>query len=291
MKKLLFIILLASLTACQSKKENSISPETEVFNAERDAFFEYLKKPEDAKLQLKPVESFFDSSLLNDPKLIYQYAGNEVKAAANLGIFLADLNYCILFGKGHFTQKYFAATVELSNIAGIEKSTLAFLEKRYAENMARPDSVQAIVDSLFARSVRDRKGTPKEKLAGIAMATYQIENLHLALRTLESFPESPSEDQQQTATQLVNMVLRQHSNVMIIYNFVRTYSDPSDPDKNPNYPFFETALRELIGTYQDINYVLPLDNTASLKVRDSAVMKKLAEKVSLIRSKIISLEG
>lgn len=290
MKKNLIIILLAVLAACQPKKENSVSPEMEAFNAERDAFFEYLKKPKDARVLLKPAESFFDSALLNDPKQVYQYAGNEVKAAANLGIYLADLNYCILFGKSHFIQKYFGATVELSNIVGIEKSALTFLEKRYAENMARPDSVQAIVDSLFARSVRDRKGTQKEKLAGIAMATYQIENLHLALRTLESLPDSLTEDQQQTATQLVNMVLRQHSNVMIIYNFVRTFSDPNDPDKNPNYPFFDNALRELIGIYQQINYVAPLDKSQSIALKNGVVIKQLHEKVNSIRSKIVGLE-
>ena len=260
------------------KKGKSASPQTEAFNAERNAFFEYLKKPEDARLQLKPVGSFFDSSLLNDPKQVYQYAGNEVKAAANLGIYLADLNYCVLFGKSHFTQKYFGATVELSNIVGIEKTALTFLEKRYAENMARPDSVQAIVDSLFARSVRDRKGTQKEKLAGIAMATYQIENLHLALRTLESLPESLTEDQQQTATQLVNMVVRQHSNIMIIYNFVRTFSDPNDPDKNPNYPFFDNALRELIGVYQKIDYVAPLDKGRAIALRNDVVSKNSMKK-------------
>lgn len=291
MKKFLLIIFLAGLTACQSKKEKQISPETEVFNAERDAFFGYLRKPEDARLLLKPAESAFDSSLLNDPKLIYQYAGNEVKAAANLGIYLADLNYCVLFKKAVFTQKYFAATVELSNVVGIEKTTLEFLEKRYAENKARPDSVQAIVDSLFARSVRDRKGTHKEKLAGIAMATYQIENLHLALRSLEALPESLTEDQQQTATQLVNMVLRQHANILIIYNFVRTFSDPKDPDKNPNYPFFENALRELIGIYQRINYVSPLDRVESITVKDSEVIRELAGKVAAIRSKIVSIAG
>jgi hypothetical protein len=290
MKRLLLIVLLAGLAACKSKDKNAVSPETEAFTAERNAFFNYLKKPEDARLRLKPAAAFFDSSQLHDPGLVYQYAGNDIKAAANLGIYLADLNYCILFEKSHFTQKYFTATVELSEVVGIEKTALEFLKKRYAETMDRTDSVQAIVDSLFARSVRDRQGTLKEKLAGIAMATYQIENLHLALATLASFPESPTEDQQETVVQLLDIVLRQHSNVLIIYNFIKTYSDPKDPDKNPNYPFFENSLRELIGIYQKINYVAPLDKVESLRIKNEEVIKELSEKVNSIRSKIISLE-
>lgn len=289
MNRLLLSALLVGLFGCQPKKENTASPESAAFTAERNAFFDYLKKPEYARLQLKPVAAYFDSSLLHDPELIYQYAGNEVRAAANLGIYLADLNYCILFDKDHFTQQYFSATVELSKVVGIERTAAEFLQKRYSENITRSDSVRAIADSLFARSIYDRKGTHKEKLAGIAMATYQIENLHLALATVQSFPETLTEDQQETLVQLLEVVLRQHSNVLIIHNFIRTFSDPNDPDKNPNYPFFDNALRELIGVYQKINHVAPIHKTEVLSIKDSAEIKELQEKVKTIRSKIISL--
>ena len=290
MKKILHLILLVSMVACQPKGKNSESPEKAAFTAERNAFFSALKNPQDVRLQLRPAAAFFDSSLLHDPGLVYQYAGNDVKAAANLGIYLADLNYCILFDKSHFIQQYFSATVELSKVVGIEKTAAKFLEKRYADNRTRTDSVQAIADSLFARSVRDRQGTLKEKLAGIAMATCQIENLHLALAALESFPESLTKDQQETVAQLLSFVLQQHSNVLTIYNFVKTFSDPTDPDKNPNYPFFDNALRELIGVYQKINYVVPPDKIEVLGMKNSAEIKELHEKVKTIRSKIISLE-
>jgi len=290
MKKFLLFFLLSGLVACNSKKDNPPSPQTEAFTAERNAFFDYLKKPEDARLQLKPVGSLFDSSLLNDTKLVYQYTGNDIKAAANLGIYLADLNYCILFEKNNFTKEYFPAAVELSKVVGIEKSALTFLEQRYVANITRSDSLQAVVDSLFARSVRDRKGSQKEKLAGIAMATYQIENLHLALGTLEAFPKKLTDDQQEIAAQLLDMVLRQHSNVLIIYNFFKTFSDPQDPDKNPNYPFFENSLRELIGIYQEISYVAPVDPKAASSLMHEAIIKELHGKVKTIRSKIIGLE-
>lgn len=290
MKQFLHLILLVSLVACQPKNKNSESPEKEAFTAERNAFFSSLKNPEDARLQLKPVAAFFDSSLLLDPGLVYQYAGNDVKAAANLGIYLADLNYCILFNKALLTQQYFSATVELSKVVGIEKNAVEFLEKRYAENMTRTDSVQAIVDSLFARSVRDRKGTDREKLAGIAMATYQIENLHLALVTLESLPDNLTDEQKETVVQLLDLVLRQHSNVLISHNFIRTFSDPNDPDKNPNYPFFDNALRELIGIYQKIDDVGPLDKSQSIILKNDVVIRELNEKVNTIRSKIVILE-
>lgn len=289
MRMLLPLILLA-LVACQPKNKNAASPQEEAFIAERNAFFSSLKKPEDARLRLKPALAFFDSSLLHDPGLVYQYAGSDVKTAANLGIYLADLNYCILFEKGHFTQQYFSAAIELSKVIGLEKTTVEFLEKRYAENINRSDSVQAIVDSLFARTIRDRQGTQREKLAGIAMATYQIENLHLALSTLASFPASPTQDQLGTAAQLLDLVLQQHSNVLIIYNFIKTFSDPQDPDKNPNYPFFENSLRELIGIYQRIDYVAPVDNNEALNILSEAATKELHERVMMIRSKIVSLE-
>jgi hypothetical protein len=53
-------------------------------------------------------------------------------------------------------------------------------------------------------------------------------------------------------------------------------SDPTDPDKNPNYPFFDNALRELIVVYRNVTEADPR-------------LKELQEKVDALRNKIVAL--
>jgi len=278
MKQTLFVIFLGALIlSCGSKQEKSSTPESSAFSVERENFFNSLKNPTEVATRLTSGLSGFDSTLLNDPTHFYRYAGNDVKAAANLGIYISDLNYCVLFKQGTSTKKYFEAVHELSKAIRIEKGILEFLMNRYQTNMEQNDSVKLVVTQLFEQSTLGLQGTDRERLAGIAMAGYQIENLHIALSTLESFPETLTDEQLQTQNLLRQYIFEQRGKFEVVYNFVRANSDPLDPNRNPNYPFFDNALRELIVAYRNVT---PNDPK----------IKELREKVNVIRNKVISIE-
>ena len=288
--KHLLILFLAGLisTSCQKKDENSTSPETKAFTSEKNAFFSYLKNPTETSSTLSRIPGGFDSTLMNDPTHFIHYTGNTVRAAANLGIYLSDLNYCILFEKSTITKEYFLASQELSKAIGIEKRILEFLMKRYTESLDKNDSVRAVVNQLFEKSTRDLQGTDREKLAGIAMAAYQIENLYLALAVLKSSSAHPDADPQ-TSALLSNYIVEQQTNLEIIYNFIRTFSDPLDPDKNPNYPFYDNALRDLIGVYQKIRNQAPPENGKGTNEINEVLLIELHDKVNALRSKIVDI--
>jgi hypothetical protein len=278
MKQTLFIVFLSVLIfSCGSKQEKTSSPESRAFSVERENFFNSLKNPAEAATQLIPGLAGFDSTLLNDPAHFYRYTANDVKAAANLGIYISDLNYCVMFEKSASTKKYFEAVHELSKTMRIEKGILEFLMNRYQTNMEQNDSVKSVVNRLFEQSTVSLQGTDRERLAGIAMAGYQIENLHIALSTLESFPETLTDEQLQTQNLLRQYIFEQRGKFEVVYNFVRANSDPLDPNRNPNYPFFDNALRELIVAYRNVTPNDPKN-------------KELLEKVNVIRNKVISIE-
>ncbi|MEQ1587302.1 MAG: hypothetical protein ABL895_15540 [Cyclobacteriaceae bacterium] len=274
MKVVFFVFLAILIISCQKNQDKSIPSGERVFDAERTTFFNSLKNPEEVA-KLAANLPGFEGALLNDPKNYYLYGTSEVMAAANLGVYLADLNYCILFKKSDEAKQYFEAVYELSKIIKVEKSTLEFLIKRYETNIAQNDSVKLIVGQLLTQSTAGLQGTDRERLAGVAIAAYQIENLYLALSTLSSFPENPTPEQIQAQNSLINFVVEQRGKFEIVYNFIRVNSDPLDPDRNPNYPFFDNALRELVGVYQSTD-------KANLK------LKELGEKVNAIRSKIVT---
>ncbi len=280
--KLINALLLSSLilTACQNKNKDNdqdkSTPETRVFTAERETFFNGLKNPEETT-KLIPGLNGFDKSLLNVSENFYRYGTSEVMAAANLGIYMADLNYCILFNQNEVAQQYIKAVYELSKTIQIEKGTLDFLMKRYEKNLAQHDSLKLVINELFKESTLGLQGTDRERLAGLAMAGYQIENLHLILATLNSFPEEVTEQQRQSQETLINYLLEQQGKVEVIYNFIRANTDPLDPDRNPNYPYFDNALRELIGLFNSID-----------KTKPQTV--ELGKKVDEIRNRIIEIK-
>jgi len=276
--KLIITLLLSLLilTACQNKDNNQerSSAETRVFAAERETFFNSLKNPEELT-KLIPGLTGFEESLLNDTENFYRYGTSDVMAAANLGIYMADLNYCILFNQNEVAEHYVKAVYELSKVIRIEKGTLDFLMSRYEKN-THSDSLRWVINQLFNESTLGLQGTDRERLAGLAMAGYQIENLHLILSTLNSFPEEVTPQQRQSQDALLSYLVEQQGKFEILYNFIKANSDPLDPDRNPNYPFFDNALRELISLFNNLDKTKPQTT-------------ELEKQVDEIRNKIIAI--
>jgi hypothetical protein len=290
MKTLLNILLLSALIFSCQKKEQAATTSV-AFEKERAAFFNNLKAPAEAAAQLQATAAEFNPGLISDPKNYANYANDEVKAAANLGLYLADLNYSVAFKQSASTKDLFTAAHDLSKVIGIEQGILDFLMQRYNENISQNDSVKAVITELFDKSTAGLQGTDREKLVGIAMSAYQIENLHLALGTLESYPKDllPDDARSQVLIPLFRMVLGQRQNVENIYGFLQSIADPLNPEKNPNYAYYATAFEELIGVYQKLNVDDKIANNQGVELMNDAVVMELHEKVKTIRNKIISI--
>jgi hypothetical protein len=293
MKKILFVLLLGSLTlSCQKSKENSenqaTTPDSTSFTNERNTFFSNLLAPSEAAAQLQATGAEFNASLMHDPKKYAQYASNDVKAAANMGIYLSDLNYSVAYKQTANTKEYFTAAHELSKAIGMEQGTLDFLSQRFNDNIAHNDSVKSVMKDLLAKSTQGLQGTEREKLAGTAMAAYQIENLHLALGVIDAYPDDmlPSDARTVILIPIYKMVLGQKENIQTIYNFLKTYSNP----ENPNYQYYSTAFEELIAVYNRLNVDERIAKNQGIELMNDAVMKELTQKVDAIRNKVTSAE-
>lgn len=291
MKKLLTLLLLAALVSCQKNK----SSETEVaasFEAERNAFFTNLATPGELAAALQATAAEFNPNLMNDPKVSSGYTTTEVKAAANLGIYLSDLNYSIAYKQSANTKEHFTAAYDLAKYIGLEQNFLDFLMKRYDENLAQNDSAQAVVDALFKKSTEGFQGTEREKLVGIAIAAYQIENLHIALGIIQGFPKDmlPEDARIQILVPVFRLALEQQKNIEVIYAFLKTTGDPTNPEANPNFAYYSTAFEELIDLYKKLDVNEKIANNKGLEIMNDAVVQELSEKVNAIRNKVVSAE-
>ena len=293
MKKILFVLLLGSLTlSCQKSKENSetqaTTPDSTTFTNERNTFFSNLLAPSEAAAQLQATGAEFNASLMHDPKKYTQYTSNDTKAAANMGIYLSDLNYSVAYKKSANTKEYFTAAHELSKAIGMEQGALDFLSQRYNNNIAQNDSVKSVMKDLLTKSTQSLQGTEREKLAGAAMAAYQIENLHLALGVIDAYPDDmlPSDARTVILIPIYKMVLGQKENIQTIYDFLKSYSNP----ENPNYQYYSTAFEELIAVYNRLNVDERIAKNQGIELMNDAVMKELTQKVDAIRNKVTSAE-
>lgn len=286
MKKILFLLCIVALVSCNKSKETTTeTTPSPTFENERQNFFNNLVAPAEAAARLQATAADFNASLLNPAANAASYTTDEIKAAANLGVYLSDLNYSIAYKQEAQIKELFPAAQSLAKAIGIEQTTLDFLSKRFSDNLAQNDSVKAVVDALYAKSTKDLQGTDREKLVGIAMAAYQIENLHLALGVIESYPKDmlPEDARVQILVPVYKMALEQKSNIETIYAFVKSIGDPS----NPNYAYYSTAFEELIGVYNKLNVEEKIANNKGLELMNDAVVKELHEKVNAIRSKIV----
>ena len=214
---------------------------------------------------------------MHDPKKYAQYSSNDVKAAANMGIYLSDLNYSVAYKQSANTKEYFTAAHELSKAIGMEQGALDFLSQRYNNNIAQNDSVKSVMKDLLAKSTQSLQGTEREKLAGAAMAAYQIENLHLALGVIDAYPDDmlPSDARTVILIPIYKMVLGQKENIQTIYDFLKSYSNP----ENPNYQYYSSAFEELIAVYNRLNVDERIAKNQGTELMNDAVMKELTQKV------------
>src|SRR5688572_6361088 len=127
MKKILIVLVLGILaTSCQKSTTNTETQETQAFQAQRDAFFNNLMAPAEVAAQIQFSAAEFNPALMSNPGNFSQYTGNPVKAAANMGVYLSDLNYSIAYRQSATTKQHFDAAYELSKAIGVDKEILGF---------------------------------------------------------------------------------------------------------------------------------------------------------------------
>jgi hypothetical protein len=279
------VLLSVTLISCQ-KKAATESPAADV-SIVRDAIFSKMLAPGEAAAKLKSIGADFNATLLNDASKFSSYTTSENKTAANLGIYLSDLNYCIAYQQKESTQAYFKACLELAKSLGAKKEMLDFITTRYEKNIGQNDSVKSYLTQLDEGAVSFLKDTDRERMAGITLSAYYIENLHIALGIIETYPKDilPTDARTVILVPAFQLVLNQKENVRTIYNYLKATAK----EDNPNYMYYKNALEELIATYDKLNVDEKIKNNQVHDLLTDDVIRELSEKVNKIRDKAVSI--
>jgi hypothetical protein len=285
-----FSVALLSLAviSCQKKEapKEAENPSADV-TIVRDAIFSKLLTPGEAAAKLQSMGADFNASLLNDAGKWSGYVTAENKTASNLGVYLSDLNYCVAYQQKEHIKNYFDASLQLASTLGAKKEMLDFITNRFKKNIDQNDSIKNYLSQLDSGAVSFLKDTEREHLAGITISAYYIENLHIALGIIESYPKDilPSDARTVILVPAFRLVLSQKDNVKTIYR----YLDATANKDNPNYLYYKNAMQELIATYDKLNVDDAIKNNKVHELLTDSVVKELSDKVNQIRDKVVSI--
>jgi len=291
MKKLFPIILLAVLFSCSSKKDKvSDVIESQALSNAKNNFLGQIDQAKDAAAAIQSTGADFNPSLLSDASLYQQYVGDTLKSAAVLGVYLSDLNYCVMYGQGEQGRVQFNSAIELGKTLGVDNNVLVYLMSRYYDNISQSDSLMNVINELFEQSTEALKDRRKERLLGVTIAGYQIESLHLGLGIISAYPKDAMPEQTRTRilTPLFDMIVSQQQTIEIIHTFLRTLRDTSNPNHTPNFSFYDQAFYELSEVYQRLEAEEKLANGRSSELLRDEVINELSDKVNVIRNEIVS---
>ncbi|MDZ7608070.1 MAG: hypothetical protein U5K79_21395 [Cyclobacteriaceae bacterium] len=292
MKKIIPIVLLAlAAWSCQPAKEKTTETALDsTFVKERTAFMSNMKSAQESAAQIQATGADFNPALMNIPINYAELGADTLKRAANLGVYLADLNYSVAYKQSENTKEIFQSAYNLSKSLGIDEAMLSFISQRYETNIGQNDSVKSAINELFKHATESIQGTQKERVLGVVMSGYTMENLHLALGAIETYPKDilPEDSRIQILVPLFKMVLLQEPQVESVYAFLRTLGDPSDPERTPNFAFFDQSFSELLEVYQRLNVDEAISNNQGSALMNDAVVAELSSKVNAIRNKIVT---
>lgn len=142
-----------------------------------------------AKEMLSYIQSnqlIYRSDLTNTLENLDHYHSTRSKAL-NLGVYLTDLSYNVLFDKTQHTDDYFNAIFNLTADLRIKAPHEEELLQKISDNMHNADSLVKIADTYHSRIIDYLMETGNEKTLAIISTGSYIEGLYIVLNLITDY--------------------------------------------------------------------------------------------------------
>jgi len=129
-------------------------------------------------------ELTYNENIVNSLDLVDNYQTTEAKLL-NLGVYMADLSYLMVFEERQLAQKYLQSVQQLTSELRIEPPFEEAFITRMKQNVHRTDSLAKIADEFSSRVMDYLMATGREKYLAIITTGGYIEALYLALYAID----------------------------------------------------------------------------------------------------------
>lgn len=243
-----------------------------------------LPSPLETAILLEEVGGHFNEGVLNtnlDPTV---YTTKEAQAM-NLGIYGADLGYCLIYQQSQKAFKLLANCKKLGTELGISPALYADLMKRFEGNMENQDSLLIFVSELNRLSDQYLKENENEDISAMILYGGWVESLYFVSQLTKSLESEALRarvgEQKNTLQNLIGLIEQENQDG----KFDEIVSDLRD---------LESSFNKVETTYtwaepQTIpDKQLTIVKSKSTVVLDDKLLDEIVNKVSALREKIIT---
>lgn len=220
--------------------------------------------------------------LTNSPELCNKYrTGNSVEKALNLGVYSADLSYCILNKQSQESKNYFKCCHDLAVDLGLANAfDMNNISRRLERNIQNGDSVSHILADLQMNCDNILEENNKEYLSVVSFTGAWVESIHFGIMV------HAREKNQSISAKLLEQL-------NIAENVIKALSAQLSQD---------SGIANLISNMKDINVLLnsipaihdaktkdePDQDFSKLVIKDED-LKKLCDRIEAFRSTIVKI--
>ena len=151
-----------------------------------------IPSPLDVTKQTSKAGYNYNKSVLNSASKASGYS-TKFQAAANLGVYGADLGYVSGYKQSQDVLEYIAQIAKLAKTVGIESAFDQDFGKSLNENAGKEDTLMDIVDEAYAKAERNLRSNDRVSIAAIMIAGGWVEGLYIATEIVTSKPDAASE--------------------------------------------------------------------------------------------------
>jgi hypothetical protein len=262
-KKLLYILFCVAITvvfACKQKPVNTEQKDetgfgqneyTDTIDLDNELNEVYYRFP-------SPNEVFGfikDAGLKYQPGLVNPSGNNEKyvdskSQTLNLGVYVADVAYIVLFGKSKEAITYFEAIHNLSDKAHVASAYDQPVIKRIQKNINNIDSLKSISTDAYFSIIDNLVDNEKEKTLAVLSAGAYIECLYIATQSVDKFSDK-------------NMIVQRVADQKYAFENLMNYAEKYKDDANVAATLIE------LNKLKDLFASLTIDKKKKTEVKEN----------------------
>jgi hypothetical protein len=222
---IILVLIAISCSSNNNKQQTVAKSDKEVLNANQLEKMQetYYRFPSpDEMLNFINRESLnFNDQILLPVDNAANYLDSKSQAL-NLGVYISDMAYIILFQRQKEALSYFQVVYDLSDKLRMSSAFDAQLLKRFEDNLKNADSLKALSDGAMIKITNYLVQNDKEKTLAIISIGGYIESLYIAFNLVNTYGENNPIIQRISDQKLV---LENLQNYALVYSDDQNVSD------------------------------------------------------------------
>ena len=273
----LIVVISTALFACGGSKEEHGGPvdeevTTDTLSAEVRTNMNIIRVSIPSPLlvtkQIAKAGYNYNKGILNPSSKSSGYS-TKLQAAANLGVYGADLGYTAGYNQSQDVLEYVAQIGKLAKNVGVEAAFDQGFGKSLNDNIGKEDTLESVIEGAYEKAERNMKSNARVSSASIMIAGGWVEGLYIATEAISS----TSSGKDSTNTELFHTVFNHVYAYSYVINLLSQFKTDADCAK------MLEELKPLAST---------LGPYAKMPKMKKADIIKIKEYITPVRNKIVN---